>query len=139
MSSAKNVEIEIPCLPEFVVVPRRAAEELAERIGFAPSEVDEIKLAVGEACSNAVKYSGPEKCKVRVSMRVRDDRLEISVTNGGSEFVPDGRSRKSLREEMREGGLGLYLIDKVMDELKIRHDGGENIITMAKKLPYQPK
>ena len=56
MRQGEVVELEIPSAPEYVSVVRNAVEGIARRMEFSAGEIDDLKVAVGEACTNAVKY-----------------------------------------------------------------------------------
>lgn len=134
MVKSDVIKLEIPCSPEFITISRKAVEAIASRLALTDEQVEDLKLAVGEACSNAVKFSGPDKSAVRVLYRIELDRLEIEVCNTGTAFSRDGGTQKPPVEMLPEGGLGLYLIDQVMDELKISCGDGETTVKMVKQL-----
>ncbi|HOM71293.1 MAG TPA: ATP-binding protein, partial [Armatimonadota bacterium] len=56
MQEAHQIRLEIPSATEYVGVVRRAVEGIARRMNFDSSEVEDLKLAVGEACTNAIKH-----------------------------------------------------------------------------------
>jgi serine/threonine-protein kinase RsbW len=97
--------------------------------------VDELLLAVGEACTNAVRYADPDTSTVFVQYSVQPDRVEVEVRNEGPSFEWTKKSPVSLSlEERREGGLGLYLMEQMVDELRIRSEEGVTEVTMIKML-----
>jgi len=128
------IELEIPCSAEFIAIPRKAIEAIASCLALTDEQVEDLKLAVGEACTNAIKFSEPGKSVVHVLYRIERDRLEIEVRNTGTRFTGNEDPCKPAAESLTEGGLGLYLIDQVMDELKIICDGGETTVKMVKQL-----
>lgn len=134
MVNSKEVKIEIPSSAEFVTVARKAVEAIASRIPLSAEQIDSLKLAVGEACSNAVKFSGPGQPPVHVLYRLEPDRLEIEVRNTGKPFDPETYCpAKPSADRLPDGGLGLYLIDQVMDELDVSSKSGETILRMVKR------
>lgn len=140
MIGTEVVKLEIPCSTEFVTVPRRTIEGIASRLSLTPEEIEDLKLAVGEACSNAVKFSGPNKPNVHVLYRIQGDRLEIEVKNSGSSFDGcEGRVNDRPIDPLTEGGLGLYLIEQIMDEISIKSNCGETTITMVKQINRCPE
>ena len=128
------IKLEIPCSAEFVAIARKAVEGIASRLALTDEQTEDLKLAVGEACTNAIKFSEPGKSAVRVLYRIERDRLEIEVRNTGTRFTGNEDPCKPAVESLPEGGLGLYLIDQVMDELKISCDGGKTTVKMVKRL-----
>jgi len=134
VSSSEVVKLQIPSFAEFVGVARKAVEGIAAGMALTTEQVDDLKLAVGEACANAVKFSGPERPPVQVVYRIEPDRLEIEVRNTGEAFSSDDvqRDRPPL-DDLHDRGLGLYLIDQVMDELDISSECGETTLKMVKR------
>lgn len=136
-----TISLRLPSLPDYLGVARLTVSAVAHRLGFSYEEIEDIKLAVGEACSNAVKhaYRMDEKDGVvALDCHVYPDRLVIAVTDGGRgmESEPAADQLAPLYAgrdiaELEEGGLGLYLIHALMDEVEIRSDNGVTV-TMTK-------
>ena len=80
---AKQSSWRSPDRLEYVSIVRQAVEGVARRICFDAVQVQDIKLAVGEACTNAVEYGCPsdEAHNVQVRCEVRIDGLMIEVSN----------------------------------------------------------
>ena len=133
MSSNKTIKLEIPSSAKFVSVARKAVEAIAFGMGLPDETADDLKLAVGEACTNAVKYSAANAHSVQVSYCIKPDALEIEVRNTGSEFRPETRRKKPCIECLPVGGLGLHVIEEVMDEVSITSKNGETILKMTKR------
>lgn len=127
------IEMKIPAKPDFIGVIRLTLSGIASRMGFSYDEIEDLKIATSEACTNAVQhaYKENEKGEVKISFGLYDDRLEVMVSDSGRSCDFD-EVRQGLGpyedgqnvELLREGGLGLYLIETLMDEVKIhQHDG----------------
>lgn len=133
MRHGEVVEMEIPSAPEYVGIVRHAIEGLARRMAFDPAEVEDLKLAVGEACTNAVKHGCSRDDDHHVDIRcvVLKDGLQIEITNSitgcESPAVP------ILPDPDKEGGLGLYLIRKLVDEVDFLWDTNTATIRMLKR------
>lgn len=130
------VEMKIPAKPEFVGVIRLTLSGIASRMGFTYDEIEDLKIATSEACTNAVQhaYKKNEKGEVIIGFGLYNDRLEVMVADSGQSF--DFHSaRKEIGpydqnesvEFLREGGLGLYLIETLMDEVRIHHKEGVTV------------
>ncbi|MBN3038170.1 MAG: ATP-binding protein [Candidatus Omnitrophica bacterium] len=93
----------------------------------------DIRLACEEAIINAIKYGNKsdDGKEVLINFEVRTDAIVISIEDQGEGFdyanLPDPRHVKNL---LRTGGRGLFLIRKVMDEVEFNEKG--NKITMTK-------
>ncbi|MCJ7842199.1 anti-sigma B factor RsbW [Lederbergia sp. NSJ-179] len=127
------IEMKIPAKPEYVGVIRLTLSGIASRMGFTYDVIDDLKVAVSEAITNAVQHAYREKeCgEIVVGFALYEDKLETMIADSGKSFdLEKARSKigpyKSgdKAEFLREGGLGLYLIESLMDEVKIhQHEG----------------
>jgi serine/threonine-protein kinase RsbW len=134
------IEMTVPAEAEYVGVVRLTSSGIANRIGFSYDEIEDIKVAVSEACTNAVNhaYRQEEEGKITVGFGVYEDRLEIMVVDRGQSFdfsvIHDqvGPFSGDLPvENMSEGGLGLFLIETLMDKVEISGESGV-IVLMTK-------
>lgn len=143
-----RVEMKIPANAEWVRVVRLATAGVAGRAGFSYDDVEDIKLAVAEACNNAILHStGPtldsqaDSPEVTIAWELLDDGLRISVSDTGRLDQPLALKRRSalptdtVLEQLPESGLGLLLIESLMDE--VEHESGphaDTTIHMTKRL-----
>ncbi len=135
MADAKIVKLEIPSSAQFVNVARKTVEGIAASMALTDEQAEDLKLAVGEACANAVKFSDPGEPPVEILYRITRGSLEVEVRNKGKAFDPKNvQQKEQLPEQLPVGGLGLFLIDKVMDELNISSKCGETTLKMVKHL-----
>ena len=76
-----GVQIEIPPRPEYVAVVRLALASLARKAGFDEERVDELRIAVSEACTSAVMAAAEAKSDqmIRVGWEEQDDRVMIEI------------------------------------------------------------
>ena len=134
MVKPELLKLEIPSSHEFIGTARKAVEEIAARTPLTGQDVEDLKLAVGEACTNAVKFSKLNQKTFGLLFRLETDRLEVEVSNNGEAFpIEFICPTKPCIEDLPEGGLGLYLIDQVMDELNISSADGETVVKMVKR------
>lgn len=130
------VEMKIPAKPEFVGVIRLTLSGIASRMGFSYDEIEDLKIATSEACTNAVQhaYQKNEKGEVVIGFGLYKERLEVMVADNGQSFdfhsarqgIGPYDNNDSV-EFLREGGLGLYLIETLMDEVRIHHKEGVTV------------
>ena len=118
------IELEIPARPEFVGLARLVVSSLASsRRALADDRIDDLKLAVSEACTNAIEAHADDDIDERVIVRWRedDDRLEVSVQDRGSGFDPNELpEHPPVTDPERlnfERGLGIPLIRTLVDEV----------------------
>lgn len=102
-------------------------------------EIDSILLAVEEACTNVIRHaylygSGT----IRIKITLDKERIIFTIIDTGRSFDFDSSGSPDLDryvETGRKGGLGIYLIRKVMDDVTYRTTRGENHLRMVKQLP----
>lgn len=128
------VELEIPSAPEYVSVVRRAIEGIAQKMRFGAGQIEDLKLAVGEACTNAIKHGCPGQSAHGVAVRcmVCADALTVEIRNNVAGCAePCVPVQPDLN---REGGLGLFLMRHLMDEVHFAWQDHEAVVTMVKRL-----
>lgn len=121
-------------ISEFVTNAARSA-------GLDACAVDAVQLAVDEACSNIIEhaYGGEGRGDIECTCRVNDDGLTVILRDHGRPFdpslVPEPDPYPSLDDETcTGGGLGLYFMRQLMDEVcfDFAPDSG-NVVTMVKR------
>ena len=115
----------------------RAVEEAGRRIAFPHDTLAEVKLAVVEACLNALEY-GEGEVEVEVVAHPDNARpwIEIAVVDHGPGFDPTGVPRPVLEDKLRstrKRGWGLELIRRLMDEVEITSQPGLTRIRMIRR------
>ena len=119
------VELEIPARAEFVALARLAVSALAAADGeLADERVDDLKLAVSEACTNAIEAHTAISTDERVVVRcwVDENGLEVRISDRGAGFDPSGLpDHPPVTDPARlkfERGLGIPLIRALVDEVE---------------------
>jgi serine/threonine-protein kinase RsbW len=120
-----SIKLTIPCKPEYVSTVRLTVSSVASRAGFDIEAIEDIKVAVSEACSNIINHSllcGEDD--YRVICIVDKDKMEISVEDDGAGFNIEEYT-SPVQGEIGERGLGLFLIRALMDETKVLSELGK--------------
>jgi serine/threonine-protein kinase RsbW len=108
-------------------------------MGFSPERVDELKTAVDEACSNAIRHgsNSDSRMKVIVVLSADENKLDILVKDPGAGDSPPSKVADPDIEAQVEGrqptgGLGLWLIQQMVDEAYFLEDdeSGGNMFRM---------
>lgn len=130
------IELRIPAKAQYIGVVRLAISGLANRIGFTYDDIEDLKIATSEAITNAVQhaYKEDETGEIVVGCALYVDKMEVMVADHGQSFNFD-ETKKLVgpyheNEDvlfLREGGLGLYLIETLMDEVKVHHEEGVTV------------
>jgi serine/threonine-protein kinase RsbW len=131
-TTSGEVELRIPPRPEFVGVVRLTVSAVASRLGFGFDDIEDIKVAVGEALTNAIQHAAEDARPdddVVVSCRMGADELTIEVRDRGKGFDPEQVRLAEAGEGPPESGLGLLLIETLMDqvEFETRPDRGTQV------------
>lgn len=115
---AHTVCLTIPARAEYIALGRLALSGLS-RVRELPDEtLADLKLALTEACTNAVRHAYPgEAGQVEIQYELCADRLVIEVCDDGPGF--DARSSRIPPHELDEGGLGIAIIRALADELEV--------------------
>ncbi|MEK3889616.1 anti-sigma B factor RsbW [Bacillus sp. FSL K6-3431] len=130
------VEMKIPAKAEYVGVIRLTLSGIASRMGFTYELIEDLKIATSEAVTNAVQhaYKANEGGEIVVGFALYVERLEVMVSDSGKSFnlkktlEETGPYQENTRVEfLREGGLGLYLIESLMDEVKVHQNEGVTV------------
>ncbi|HZN13298.1 MAG TPA: ATP-binding protein [Acidimicrobiales bacterium] len=120
----QSVALEIPARAEFVALARLVVSSVAlSRRELADDRIDDLKLAVSEACTNAIEAHGAIDAHERVTVRCEesDDRLDILIEDRGAGFDPTTLpEHPPVTDPDRlnfERGLGIPLIRSLVDEV----------------------
>lgn len=124
------VELRIPSKAEWVAVARLTVAAIASRLDFSLDEIDDLKLAIAEACTNAIQRD-PEGDLIDLVFEARSDALIVTVRDRAT-----GSHLETVEEELDDedhvGGLGVFIIRSLMDEVDFRVDprtGGRLVMT----------
>ena len=115
-----------------------AVDILAEAEGWEPELLFQIKLVLEEMGTNIVKYGYDEggEQEFRITLMSESRALTMEIMDNGKPFDPFADSPPpdldSPVEERPIGGLGVYLVRKLMDEAHYRREDGMNKVTLIK-------
>ena len=128
------VTLVIPARTEYLIVARLALAGIARGTTIDDGALADLKLAVTEACGNAIRHAQPsEHGVVRVDFHLEDGAIEIRVSDAGPGIraLPDDEP-----DELAESGMGLAIIRALVDDFEIRdRDTGQGtIVRMRKRL-----
>jgi serine/threonine-protein kinase RsbW len=136
------VRLSFPAKPDYLLLARLALAGVARSLPVGPELLADLKLAVTEACGNAVRHAYSEReGSVGVAFVVADDRLEMIVEDEGAgialpveELVPE--PAPATPPEPIDGGMGMAIIRAIVDELDVRDGSGGRgtVVHMTKYL-----
>ena len=122
---ADFLKFSIPQKPEYVGLIRLAISSAANSAGFDIEAIEDIKVAVGEACTNVICHGNSGDYKnFEVECQLEKDRMIICIEDQGHGYKVEDYSEPDLTDP-KEGGLGLFIIKSLMDEVDISSKVGE--------------
>jgi anti-sigma regulatory factor (Ser/Thr protein kinase) len=128
----KNDITEISRLAGFI-------DEVAEKFSLPMDMVFSLNLVLEEAVTNVIMYAYPKEEHefIYLSADIQDGSLVFVLTDSGKEFdptlMPDADITLSA-EDRQIGGLGIFLIRQIMNEVKYERIDNKNVLTLEKKL-----
>lgn len=125
---------------EFLDEIREFVGEIARAGGFSDRDVYNIQLATDEAASNIIEhaYEGVSDGLLEISCGVNGSAITIVLVDHGESFDPSEVPAPDLKADLSErkiGGLGIFLMRKLMDEVRYQAEPrkNRNILTMTKR------
>ncbi len=115
---------------EFITRKVRSAD-------FSESVVEQLKIAVDEACTNVIKhaYDGEGEHVIDIAVIITNEKLVVRIRDRGRSFDPNTYSEPNLIEfakSRKGGGLGVHIINRLMDRVEYRTRGDINECCLVK-------
>ena len=137
------VRLSFPAKADYLLLARLTLAGLARSLPVGPELLADLKLAVTEACGNAVRHAYEEgEGTVELELVIGDGRLDMIVEDQGSglsvpvEALVGGEPAEAVGREHADGGMGMAIIRAIVDELEVRDgtDGRGTVVHMTKYL-----
>jgi serine/threonine-protein kinase RsbW len=129
--NARRVELRIPAEPEWVGVARLAAAGIASRLDLPIEDLEDLKLAVAEACNCCIQNGGSGD--LRIDYELHADRIAIIVERSGA--LGKTAQPPASGDDSELGGLGVFLIRALMDDVTYVSDASSGTkLTLIKLL-----
>ena len=127
----------IPSSTRFLEDVREFVSMHAEEAGFSDQIVEQLKMAVDEACTNVIEhaYEGQSEQPIEIVISILSDKLTIRIRDKGRRFDQKAYREPDLIEYARtrkSGGFGVHIMRKLMDDVAWRTAGGYNECCMTK-------
>jgi serine/threonine-protein kinase RsbW len=136
----RKFSLQVPSSTANLALIREFVTAIGAQAGLIESEITKVELAVDEACANVIEHAySHDATKVVIVRAVFDDEaLQISVIDEGQGFDPTKIKQENVSElvhERKSGGLGLRLINSLMDEVTYDYTPGQkNELHMTKRI-----
>jgi serine/threonine-protein kinase RsbW len=133
----------IPSQTSFLGLVRDVTKKMAETAGFQDGQAERLALAVDEATTNVLEhaYHGATDRTVEVRLEDRGSEFRVEVVDSGSMVDPRSIPQVDLERyqaERRTGGLGVHLMEKIMDSVTFRRSARRNVCCLVKRKPAPP-
>ena len=130
--------IMINSITELPVLARKT-EELAQEWELPVSLTMNISLVLEEAFSNIIYYAFNDDGvhKIRITISLRNDKLTVRIKDDGIPFDPTAQRQPDITlpaVERPVGGLGIFLISKIMDTVYYSREKNLNVLTLTKQI-----
>lgn len=132
-----SIILKIPNQSQYLHLVRLTLFGIASGLGYSFEQIEDMKVATGEACNNFVNYSSENKkdSELIIRFNIIEDGLSIHVKDENSKFVYDQSlnslisKQDSSLEDMTTDGLGLFMMQALMDHVEIvQNNQGSEVI-----------
>ncbi|MBI2427262.1 MAG: ATP-binding protein [Ignavibacteriales bacterium] len=139
MAAKQTYRISIPSRTDDLHKVRTFISDLARAHGFVDDDINKITIAVDEACTNIIKhgYNYSPHHEIEVEVVRNGQQFEILISDNGKQFDPGSVETPDMKEYLshfRRGGLGLYLMKRIMDKVEFDFNRDRNTLRMIKSL-----
>ena len=139
MATQQTNILTVSASTENLSVVRHFVAEQASNHGIPDQTIDDIRLAVDEAFTNIIKHAYNFDANEKVSLKtgIEAGSFWISICDKGKPYDPETYTEPNIAQRIKDGkrgGVGVYLIKKLMDKVEYRSFGIKNEIKLIKHL-----
>jgi serine/threonine-protein kinase RsbW len=114
--------------------------ETVRPLGYSQDDLDQLTLAVDEAATNIIKHGLRQLATAQFSVEISTAKgsLLVTLVDRGVAFNPDTFTEPEIAARIRQkrrGGLGIYLMRQIMDDVQFERRNGSNLTRLIKRLP----
>lgn len=114
-------------------------DDIGNRLGFDDELLMNLNLVLEEMVSNIIRYGHPQQADDSIQLKAVSNGKEITLTlaDQGVEFDPTTRGDLDTDvnpAERKLGGMGIFIVKSIMDQVTYQRLNGSNVVTMKKKL-----
>ena len=139
-ATLREVTLTLPMLPDMEIAASKTVTALAEFMEMSADRIDEVRMAVLEACINAFEHSRSEDGKVLLTFSVmgegsEPEKLRIRIEDTGVGFEPADVEEPNIQDKLKaesKRGWGLKIIRSLMDEVDIHSNSDGTTVIMSK-------
>ena len=109
-----------------------------EEISASEKSIYQIHLALEEILVNIIEYAYQDKKgEIKISFDIQENNINVIIKDKGVEFNPLSKEDPNLNESINNrsiGGLGIYIIKNIVDEIKYERTNNENVLSFKKSI-----
>ncbi|MCK4548870.1 MAG: SpoIIE family protein phosphatase, partial [Candidatus Krumholzibacteria bacterium] len=136
LEDLETFHLEIPADENNLSEVRDFIAEICLKAGFSKRETNNTKLAMDEACTNIIKHAYRDKAgTIRIDVQAEPGKVEINIFDRGKSFDWSKVKDPDLQQYVeigKKGGLGIYLMNRLMDDLDYQASENGNRLFMVK-------
>ena len=130
-------KLTFPAKLEYLESMLKFVRNVAEKLSFGGKEINQIQIAAEEVLANIISYAYPnEGGSIEITCDIEEGkRLVIQTVDWGVPFDPLSLPDPDIEAPIEErdiGGLGVFMMRQIMDEVSYKREGERNILTLAK-------
>lgn len=131
------LDLSLPSETAYLGVVREVTKKMAELAGFTEPVAERLSLAVDEAATNVIEhaYKGAADREVELRFEDRGPDFRVELVDTGQMVDPRAVPQVDLDRfvtERRTGGLGMHLMEKIMDSVTFRRSARRNVCALVK-------
>ena len=140
LSPVPDLKLEMYSQPRLLAAARAMVGSLAQRLGFNEIQCGQISLAIDEALCNIINHGYERRSDGRIWLNVWDLKtappgIKVVIEDRAKQVEPE-RIRPRDLDDIRPGGLGVYIIREIMDDVSYeQRRGGGMRLTIVKRMP----
>lgn len=142
MAKKAAIRIVIESKIENVFLVGLAVNKICSHLDLDDTEASRMEVCIVEAVTNSIRHSyrGAPGREVTLTVTVLEDRVEFQICDQGASIPPEKLEKPRLKFDPRdikslpEGGMGIYLMHQIMDDVRYVRGDGKNTLTLVKSL-----
>lgn len=140
-----DFRVDVAADPRLLSAVRALVRSYVMACGMPKGRVDDVVLAVDEACTNSIRhaYGGPCDKRLHLALRTDGQAIEVELTDRGKPAPKERIERRPLEppdpSTITPGGLGVQLMYEVFDEVEFRPGTRQgNVLRLRLNVPKPP-
>ncbi len=130
------IQLIIPAKADYLHIVRLTLYGIASKAGFSFEQIEDMKVAVAEACNNSILHAYPrqETGSIEINFELEEKGICIRIKDNGESFdyelaakIAASHHDKKI-SELKAGGLGLYMMQALMDKVQVISKNGTEVL-----------